>query len=70
MLIHFAMSHGAHSGVMCRLRNDDLITTLVDVHNLNSFGCHHVDPAFRSLNAFPTRWRTRFLFEKLILFII
>ena len=27
-----------------------------------------VDPAFR-LNAFPTRWWARFLFEKLIFFI-
>ena len=26
-----------------------------------------VDPAFRA-HAFPTRWRARFLFEKLILF--
>ena len=25
---------------MCRLRNDDLVTALVDVHNLNSFRCH------------------------------
>ena len=36
------MSHVAHSSVVCRLRNDDLFTTLVDVHNLNSCGCHRL----------------------------
>ena len=34
------MSHGAHSGVMCRLCNDDLVIAFVDMHNGSSFGCH------------------------------
>ena len=39
-LLCFATSHGAHSGVMCRLCNDNLVIALVDMHNLISFGCH------------------------------
>ena len=36
----FTTSHGARSGVMCRLCNDDLVIALVDMHNLSSFRCH------------------------------
>ena len=34
------MSHRAHNGIVCRLHNDDLVTALVDMHNLSYFGCH------------------------------
>ena len=47
------MSHVAHSSVVCRLRNDDLFTTLVDVHNLNSFGCHRLTKEIRGKKVPP-----------------
>ena len=39
----------------------------LDLLNNPQWSRHFVDPAFQ-LNAFPTRWRARFLFWKMILF--